>query len=166
MTSSSGHGATGLGRVPTDDYWPGVISSVRSVHPGFVFVAEAYWGLEWALQRQGFDYCYDKRLYDRLAADQAGAVIAHLTAELAYQERLVRFIENHDEPRAAATFSRERLRAAAVTTLSQTGARLVHEGQLEGRTVHLPVFLARRPRRAGRPRPEGVLRAAAERARR
>ena len=110
-----------------------------------MFVAEAYWGLEWALQRQGFDYCYDKRLYDRLAADQAGEVIGHLTAELAYQERLVRFIENHDEPRAAATFSRERSRPAAVATLSQTGARLVHEGQLEGRTVHLPVFLARRP---------------------
>ena len=69
----------------------------------------------------------------------------HLTADLAYQQRLVRFIENHDEPRAAATFSREQARAAAVTTLSQTGARLVHEGQLEGRTVHLPVFLARRP---------------------
>ena len=130
---------------PTDDYWPDVISSVRGVRPGFVFVAEAYWGLEWALQGQGFDYCYDKRLYDRLAADQAGEVIGHLTAELAYQERLVRFIENHDEPRAAATFSRDRLQLAAVATLSQTGARLVHEGQLEGRTVHLPVFLARRP---------------------
>jgi hypothetical protein len=32
-----------------------------------------------------------------------------------------------------------------VTALSQTGARIVHEGQLEGRTVHVPVFLARRP---------------------
>ena len=70
---------------------------------------------------------------------------AHLTAELAYQQRLVRFIENHDEPRAAATFPPEQARAAAVATLTQTGARLVHEGQLEGRPVHLPVFLARRP---------------------
>ncbi len=130
---------------PADDYWPSVIPSVRSVHPGFVFAAEAYWDLEWALQQQGFDYCYDKRLYDRLAADQAGAVIGHLTAERGYQEGLLRFIENHDEPRAAATFSSEQSRAAAVSTLSQTGARLVHEGQLEGRTVHLPVFLARRP---------------------
>ena len=69
----------------------------------------------------------------------------HLTADVGYQEGLVRFIENHDEPRAAATFPREKARAAAVTTLTQTGARLVHEGQLEGRTVQLPVFLARRP---------------------
>ena len=33
----------------------------------------------------------------------------------------------------------------AVAALTQTGARLVHEGQLEGRTVQLPVFLGRRP---------------------
>ena len=115
------------------------------VTPDFVFMAEAYWDLEWALQQQGFDYCYDKRLYDRLVHDGAEAVRGHLTADLGYQQRLVRFIENHDEPRAAATFPREQARAAAVATLSQTGARLVHEGQLEGRTVQLPVFLARRP---------------------
>ena len=130
---------------PADDYWPSVLPAVRNTHPGFVFVAEAYWDLEWALQQQGFDYCYDKRLYDHVAAGRAGAVIGRLRAEPAYQQRLVRFVENHDEPRAAATFSRERSRTAAVTILSQTGARLVHDGQLEGRTVHLPVFLARRP---------------------
>jgi glycosidase len=133
------------GQRPEADYWPSVISAVRSTYPGFVFMAEAYWDLEWALQQQGFDYCYDKRLYDRLVHDGADAVHGHLTAEIAYQKGLVRFIENHDEPRAAATFTGERARAAAVTTLTQTGARLVHEGQLDGRTVHLPVFLARRP---------------------
>jgi glycosidase len=130
---------------PADDYWPTVIPAVKSGHPAFVFLAEAYWDLEWALQQQGFDYCYDKRLYDRLVSDDAESVHGHLTAEVAYQQRLVRFIENHDEPRAAATFPPEKARAAAVTTLGQTGARLVHEGQLEGRTVQLPVFLSRRP---------------------
>ena len=130
---------------PETDYWPTVIPAVRGAHPGFVFMAEAYWDLEWALQQQGFDHCYDKRLYDRLVHEDAEQVHGHLTAETAYQEKLVRFIENHDEPRAAATFPPEKARAAAVTTLSQTGARLVHEGQLEGRTVRLPVFLARRP---------------------
>ena len=34
-------------------------------------MAEAYWDLEWALQQQGFDYCYDKRLYDRLVTGDA-----------------------------------------------------------------------------------------------
>jgi len=130
---------------PETDYWPTVIPAVKSARPEFVFMAEAYWELEWALQEQGFDYCYDKRLYDRLVHDGAEAVHGHLNADLGYQRRLVRFVENHDEPRAAATFSREQARAAAVATLSQTGARLVHEGQLEGRKVQLPVFLARRP---------------------
>ena len=130
---------------PTEDYWPTVIPAVKARHPEFVFAAEAYWDLEWALQQQGFDLCYDKRLYDRLAHEGAESVRGHLTADPGYQQRLLRFIENHDEPRAAATFPPERARGAAVVTLTQTGARLVHEGQLEGRKVRVPVFLARRP---------------------
>jgi hypothetical protein len=133
------------GARPGDDYWPTVIGAVRAAHPGFVFAAEAYWDLEWALQQQGFDYCYDKRLYDRLVHDSASDVDGHLHADPAYQRGLVRFVENHDEPRAAAAFPPEKARTAAVATLAQTGARLVHEGQLEGRKVRLPVFLARRP---------------------
>ena len=127
------------------DYWPIIIADVKRTHPGFVFMAEAYWDLEWALQQQGFDFCYDKRLYDRLVHDGAEEVRGHLTADRAYQRKLLRFIENHDEPRAAATFPGAKARAAAVVALTQTGARLVHEGQLEGRTVQLPVFLGRRP---------------------
>ena len=122
-----------------------VIPAVEAGHPEFRFIAEAYWDLEWALQQQGFDYCYDKRLYDRLEHAEAEVVRLHLCADRAYQERLVRFIENHDEPRAAASFPPAKARAAAVTALTQAGARLVHEGQLEGRKVRLPVFLARRP---------------------
>jgi Alpha amylase, catalytic domain len=133
------------GTRPADEYWPAVIGAVKARHPHFVFIAEAYWDMEYELQQQGFSYCYDKRLYDRLAHEGADSVHGHLTAETAYQGGLVRFIENHDEPRAAAAFPPGRARAAAVTTLSQTGARLVHEGQLEGRRVQVPVFLARRP---------------------
>ena len=130
---------------PAEDYWPTVIPAVKQRHPDFVFAAEAYWDLEWALQQQGFDYCYDKRLYDRLAHEAAESIEGHLSGDPGYQRRLLRFLENHDEPRAAATFPPERARVAAVTTLTQAGARLVHEGQLEGRTVRVPVFLARRP---------------------
>ena len=101
--------------------------------------------MEYALQQQGFSYCYDKRLYDRLVHEGADSVHGHLTADTGYQDGLLRFIENHDEPRAASTFPSGKARAAAVATLSQTGARLVHEGQLDGRRVQLPVFLGRRP---------------------
>ncbi len=130
---------------PDEDYWPRIIPAVKERYEGFRFMAEAYWDLEWELQRQGFDYCYDKGLYDRLEHESAETVRLHLCADLPYQEKLLRFIENHDEPRAAAVFSPEKHRAAALTALTLPGARLIHEGQMDGRKVRLPVFLARRP---------------------
>lgn len=133
-----------IGPVPAADYWPTVIPAVRAGHPGFMFLAEAYWDLEWALQQQGFDFCYDKRLYDRLQHGPAAQVNGHLSGDVAYQSRLVRFVENHDEPRAAATFG-ERAGVTAVAALTQTGARLIHHGQLQGRRTRLPVFLGRFP---------------------
>jgi hypothetical protein len=133
------------GQRPATEYWPEVIQALRSGHPDFLFMAEAYWDLEWELQQQGFDYCYDKRLYDRLEHDQAESVGLHLCADLPFQEKLVRFIENHDEPRALSVFSFQKERAAAVTMATIPGAKLFHEGQFEGRKVRVPVFLGRRP---------------------
>jgi glycosidase len=126
-------------------FWPQAIGEVRREQPGFTFLAEAYWDLEWELMRQGFDYAYDKRLYDRLRAGAAEPVRAHLGAELAFQERLARFLENHDEERAAAAFPIERHRAAALVTYLAPGLKFLHEGQLEGRRVRLPVQLCRAP---------------------
>ena len=57
---------------------------MRRGHPEFTFLAEAYWDLEWELQQQGFDYCYDKRLYDRLRTGDAPSIRAHLAAGLDY----------------------------------------------------------------------------------
>ncbi|OPY81189.1 MAG: Alpha-1,4-glucan:maltose-1-phosphate maltosyltransferase [Syntrophorhabdus sp. PtaU1.Bin153] len=134
-----------VGGRPATEYWVDVISAVKKGHPNFLFMAEAYWDLEWELQQQGFDYCYDKRLYDRLEHDNAESVRLHLCAGLDYQGKLVRFIENHDEPRALSVFSCEKERAAAVTMTTIPGAKLFHEGQFEGRQIRLPVFLGRRP---------------------
>jgi hypothetical protein len=133
------------GQRPAAEYWVEVISALNESHPDFLFMAEAYWDLEWELQEQGFNYCYDKRLYDRLEHDGAESVRLHLCADLAYQEKLVRFIENHDEPRARSVFSAEKARAAAVAIATIPGAKLFHEGQFEGRKIRLPVFLGRRP---------------------
>jgi hypothetical protein len=133
------------GQRPETEYWADVITTLKRVHPGFLFIAEAYWDLEWELQQHGFDFCYDKRLYDRIERDNAESVRLHLCADMGYQGRLVRFIENHDEPRAAATFAPAKQRAAAVTMATLPGARLFHEGQFEGRKVRPPVFLGRRP---------------------
>jgi hypothetical protein len=133
------------GVAPAEDYWPTIIAAVHATHPDLMFMAEAYWDMEWTLQQQGFDLCYDKRLYDRLVGESAQSVRGHLQGAGDYQERLVRFIENHDEPRAADTFTPERQRAAAVVISTLQGARMYHAGQFEGFHTHIPVFLARGP---------------------
>jgi len=133
------------GTQPGADYWLTIIPAVKKTQPDFRFIAEAYWDLEWELQQQGFDFCYDKKLYDRMEHSDAEIVRQHLLADLAYQNRMIRFIENHDEPRAAAAFPFEKGRAAAMAILTLPGARLLHEGQFDGRKVRLPVFLGRRP---------------------
>jgi hypothetical protein len=134
-----------VGPAPVEEFWPEVIGGLRTRHPGVVLVAEAYWDMEWTLQQQGFDFCYDKRLYDRLVGEDAAAVRQHLGAAVDYQRRLLRFIENHDEPRAAAALPGGRGRAAAVAVATLPGATLWHDGQPTGRRVRLPVFLSRRP---------------------
>src|SRR5205085_3626510 len=113
--------------------------------PGFLFMAEVYWDMEWTLQQQGFDYAYDKRLYDRLREGHARPAREHLHAGLDYQDKLARFLENHDEPRAAATFSPEVHQAAAVITFLSPGLRFLHEGQLQGRKNRISPHLGRRP---------------------
>jgi glycosidase len=126
-------------------FWPRATEAVREEVPSFLFLAEVYWDLEWALQQQGFDYTYDKRLYDRLVEGHARAVREHLCAGLGFQDRLARFLENHDEPRAAATFPPEKHPAAAILTFLTPGLRFFHQGQREGRRVRIPTHLGRGP---------------------
>ena len=96
--------------------------------PDFVFMAEVYWDLEWTLQQQGFDYTYDKRLYDRLREGHARPVREHFRAGLDYQDKLARFLENHDEPapprrsRASSTRPRPSSRSCRLACASSTRA--------------------------------------------
>jgi hypothetical protein len=108
-------------------------------------MAEVYWDLEWTLQQQGFDYTYDKRLYDRLVERRARPVREHLRADLEFQRKSARFLENHDEPRAAAVFPEPVHRAAAVIGFLTPGLRFFHQGQFEGFRRRIPVHLSRRP---------------------
>jgi hypothetical protein len=131
--------------VRPEAFWPKAIPHVRENVPGFTFMAEVYWDMEWTLQQQGFDYAYDKRLYDRLRDGHARPVRLHFCAGLDYQDKLARFLENHDEPRAAATFAPAMHHAAAVITFLSPGLRFFHDGQLEGRKKRISPHLCRRP---------------------
>ncbi len=140
------------GRAPDDSpFWPSALAVAHRRNPGLFLLAETYWNREWTLQQQGFDATYDKTLYDRLRSRDAAAVRGHLHADIAFQRHSARFLENHDEPRAAAEFPADIHRAAAVVTFLVPGLRLFHEGQLEGRTIRPSVHLGRRPNEPGDP---------------
>jgi len=132
------------GSIPEKEFWEEVIPAVKEKFPHFLFIAEVYWDMEWELQQQGFDFCYDKRLYDRLSHEDVQSIKSHLEADWNYHRKLVRFIENHDEPRAITKFGEERSSAAAIIAMTLPGARLIHEGQMEGFKIKLPVQLGRR----------------------
>ena len=130
-------------------FWPNATRRVRERVPGFRLMAEVYWDLEWTMLQQGFDYAYDKRLYDRLCDGHARPVREHLHAGLDYQNKLARFLENHDEPRAAATFEPPVHEAAAIITYLSPGLRFFHRGQFEGRKRRISPHLVRAPSEPG-----------------
>jgi hypothetical protein len=131
--------------IVTEPFWENAIQKVRHHHPSFVFMAEVYWNMEWTLQQCGFDYTYDKCLYDRLVEQHATPVREHFWADLDYQSKSARFLENHDEPRAAGTFPFDVHCAAAILTFLSPGLRFLHHGQLEGFKYRISVHLQRGP---------------------
>ncbi len=139
------------GEVPNQEFW----ADVRDELPDMLLMAEAYWDTEWRLQQLGFDYVYDKRLYDRIRNAPPIDINTHLKADLTYQSKLVRFIENHDEPRSTAIFDTNKLYASAVLFSTLPGMKLYHQGQLEGKKIQIPVQL----RRASEEAPDNTIKA-------
>ena len=132
-------------RLRPASFWPTAIGRARARNPWFLFMAEVYWDLEWTLQQQGFDYTYDKRLYDRLRERHSRPVRDHFRADMDFQRKSARFLENHDEPRAAAAFAPGTHQAAAILTFLCPGLRFIHQGQTDGLTRRIPVHLGRGP---------------------
>ena len=122
----------------SDEFWAIATAAV----PSLTYLAEVYWDLEWRLQQQGFDFTYDKRLLDRLHEGSGANVRAHLMADAAYQYRLARFLENHDEARSSLVFG-HRTVAAATTLMTLPGMRFLFDGQVDGATRFAPVQLGR-----------------------
>lgn len=132
------------GNAPVDEYWPHIIRAVRQQRAEFLFLAEVYWDKQQDMLDQGFDLCYDKDLYDLLHQAHVHAIKKHLQKPVSYQQQLLRFIENHDEERAAHVFALDKHVAAAVIMATLPGAHLYYDGEREGRTIKLPVHLSRR----------------------
>ncbi|MCX5782256.1 MAG: alpha-amylase family glycosyl hydrolase [Elusimicrobia bacterium] len=125
------------------EFWQEAITSVKAVYPGFIFIAEVYWGLEQELMSLGFDYCYDKNLYENLRNEN----IAELKNSVQFfGNKNLAFIENHDEGRAIEVFGKEKSKSAAIIIALTAGAKMFHQGQLEGNKVHLHIQLLRKPK--------------------
>ena len=136
---------TKAGNPPAEDYWRAIIPAIKAQYSDFLFIGEVYWDMEWEMQNQGFDYTYDKRLYDRLRHEPPRAIRAHLQADLSYQERLVRLLENHDEECVIEALGQERGRPAGILITTLPGATLSMKGSSWGIKIKIPVQLGRRP---------------------
>jgi hypothetical protein len=133
---------------PHTEFWEDIIPVIKREFSNFIFIAEVYWDMEYNLLQQGFDFTYDKRLYDRILEGDIPKIKEHLRASFDFQARQVRFIENHDEQRAATTVGINKGRPAATLIATLPGAVLLHEEQLTARRTKLPVQIRRRPEEA------------------
>ena len=129
---------------PKTEFWTEALGQVKQSRPDFLFMAEVYWDMERQIQRLGFDFTYDKGLYDRLRYSGSSEIRDRLKDE-PYQEHSVHFIENHDEERATAAFGSERSMAAAAVISTIPGLRFFQDGQFEGYRTRLPIQLIRQP---------------------
>ncbi|NNE45004.1 MAG: alpha-amylase [Gemmatimonadetes bacterium] len=127
------------------DFWRECIADVRASGLDPVMIAEAYWDTEPQLLERGFDFVYDKGLYDTLLGGSADDTRSRLEAGGPSIWNGVHFLENHDEERAMQTWGPERMPGAAAVTYSLPGLRFFFDGQREGRRIRIPVQLSRDP---------------------
>ncbi len=128
-----------------EEFWSLAIENVGLAGRRYLWLAEVYWGLEQELLDLGFDYSYDKTFYDLVVSEDTQGLKAHLSAPVAFQERMIRFLENHDEQRAKEVFAPEKIQSAMVIHATLPGMRFWHHGQLEGNHISVPVQLRRGP---------------------
>lgn len=122
------------------EFWDYCIGLVKRGNPNCVMIAEAYWDKEEQLQGLGFDFTYNKRVYDYLVRDQRRELKGFLASKSSeWLRRGITFLENHDEPRIASLLSWPEHRVAMFLLMSLPGMVLLHEGQMEGRKVFAPI---------------------------
>ena len=126
-------------KAPKQEFWKQAHSKV----PGLILLGEAYWGTERRLLELGFSFVYDKGFYDCVRDGDTLGIQRGLADPVAYQQHLVRFLENHDEGRYVSVFGKERLLSVGTLMATVPGMRLYHQGELEGCSLRLPVSLRR-----------------------
>jgi len=139
---------------PSQEWWTGAILAVKSQYPNFIFSAEVYeMPLVTKLQQCGFDYTYDKTLYDHLGDGNLDKLRDWLSSQSEeYFRHSIHFISNHDQPRAATFFgSTWRANAAAFIAFTMPGLRLYWMWENRGYVNKLDIRLRREQIEYNRP---------------
>lgn len=131
-------------RLMPEEFWTEAIRATKRKKPSFIFVAETYWAMEGYLQQLGFDYTYNKPLYEAICGAFHSGNAEGLQNFLRllgtdFLSRGVHFLENHDEERAYNILGEDRQRGAAALLCTLPGISLIHQGQMEGKRERLPV---------------------------
>jgi glycosidase len=126
------------------EFWNWAIPQVKAVNPDILFIAEIYKPSLYKdyIDRGRFDFLYDKvQLYDTLRLLVNGRAAAHDIGEIyksqeGLHDRLLHFLENHDEQRIASPyFAGDPLKALPAMLLSATidsGPIMIYFGQEVG----------------------------------
>lgn len=130
---------------PSMDFWEEAIPIVKAKYPNVKFLAEVYDPWPSVLQNQGFDFTYDKKLYDHLVDGHLDYLRGYIIGNSPeFHKKSSHFVENHDEPRAVEEFgSYERANTAAFVSFTLPGQRFLFEGQTYGYKNKLDVHLRR-----------------------
>ncbi len=123
------------------EFWSWVIPIVKQEYPQIIFIAEAYDPNQYKnyLLTGGFDYLYDKvGLYDTLrnvinGSQPASDITACWQALSGLDDRMLNFLENHDEQRIASEFFAndpyKAIPALAISACINVGPMMVYFGQ-------------------------------------
>jgi len=128
---------------PDTEFWADPISEAKKQY-GTKFLAETYSDYFWLLQKQGFDWTYDKELLDRFKSGNLDNIRGWLDYTKSVRSHMCSFIENHDEDRGVATIgSVEKADSAANIAYTIPGLRFYFQDQEHGFKNKLDVHLRR-----------------------
>eukprot|EP01114_Cavostelium_apophysatum_P001197 TRINITY_DN11013_c0_g1_i2.p1 TRINITY_DN11013_c0_g1~~TRINITY_DN11013_c0_g1_i2.p1 ORF type:complete len:504 (+),score=68.63 TRINITY_DN11013_c0_g1_i2:87-1598(+) len=130
---------------PTTEWWADSIQAVKQQYPDVIFLAEVYDPYQQDLQNVGFDFTYDKDLYDRLKNQDINGVREWLSSNtVEFLSRSAHFISNHDQPRAANYFGSWWMAdATALMTFTVPGMRFHWQWEFQGFKNQIDIHLRR-----------------------
>ncbi len=132
------------GMVPID-FWEEAVAELKKIKPDIYMLAE--WE-DPAMHAKAFHSTYDWMLYHLLKDIRDGKKPASMAPEWVEEKRSfypqnalpLRFIENHDEERAAKVFGKEGFKPFAAFIFSIYGVPLIYNGQEWGETEKPTLF--------------------------